>query len=159
MPNSQLRIANFGRTKANATGSLGVGYAVLDQAGTVVIPRTTTGVYQTAPGIYAAYIAFPDTFRGQVLWDTGTAFLTASHASEQYNVEENDPKVGQAWQMVNDITGTINVLYDAQFGRWKIANNQMQFYAADNTTLLATFNLFDDQGNPTMDAVFERVKV
>ena len=135
-----------------------MGYAVLDQVGSVVMSRTTTGVYQTAPGIYAAYVAFPDNFRGQILWDTGTAFLTASYASEQYNVEENDPKVAETWQMVNDVTGSIAALYEVQYGRWKITNNQMLFYASDNTTLLATFNLFDDQGVPTMDAVFERVK-
>ena len=161
MPNAQLRIVNFGRTKANATGSAGVGYAVLDHAGNVVQPRSTSGVHQTAPGIYAAYVSFPDNFRGQVLWDTGTAFLTASYAAEQYNIEENDPKLGQVWQMVNDVTGTINALYDISYGRWKIdkVSNQMVFYRSDNVTEVARFNLFDDAGVPTFDGVFERQKV
>jgi hypothetical protein len=35
----------------------------------------------------------------------------------------------------------------------------MLFYKEDNATLIAEFNLLDDAGNPTMDAVFERVKV
>jgi hypothetical protein len=161
MPIFQLRNVNFGMNRANATGSAGVGYTVLDAAGSVVSPRTTLGVYQTAPGIYAAYIQFPDNFRGQVLWDTGTAFLTTSYATEQYNVEENDPRVASTWQMVNDLTGTIQSLYDVSYGRWKIdkAANQMIFYKADNVTEVARFNLFDDNGVPTFDGVFERQKV
>jgi hypothetical protein len=145
MPLSQLRNVNFGRTRLNATGSSGVGYQLLDTSGGVVSSRTTTGVYQTAPGIYAAYVSFPDDFRGQILWDTGTTFVTASYATEQYNYEENNPRVDS--------------IYDVQFGRWRIVGDQMLFYKEDNATEIARFNLFDDAGNPTMDAVFERVKV
>lgn len=161
MPLQQVRNVNFGKNRANATGSTGVGYALLDVSGSTVAPRTTSGVYQltSGSGIYAAYISFPTTFRGQILWDTGTAFPTASYAAEQYNVEENNPRVDETWQLVHDVTGAINALYDMQFGRWHISNNQMRFYAPDNSTLIAVFNLFDDNGNPTMDAVFQRVKV
>jgi len=295
MPLPQLRNVNFGRSKLNATGSTGVGYQLLNEAGSIVSVRTTTGVYQTAPGIYAAYISFPDNFRGQVLWDTGTAFLTASYATEQYNVEENDPRtatidnnvqyltgavgnitgtlsvmstqMSQVSGTVNDIydtllivsgnvdsisfttnqifgdvttigtqvtqmSGTLNDVYtaildlsgtinslsssaqilsssvyaisssaqiisssavyisssvsllsgaiadlsqisgtlgnieakvdrliDIQYGRWHIINDQMIFYKEDNTTEVARFNLFDENGNPSMDAVFDRVKV
>lgn len=116
-------------------------------------------MYQTAPGIYAAYVSFPDNFRGQILWDTGTAFATASYATEQYNVEENDPKVSLTHTAVSQMSGTLNSVYDIQFGRWRIVNDQMIFYKDDNATEVVRFNLFDDSGNPTMDAVFERVKV
>lgn len=155
----QLKNVNFGRTRLNATGSTGVGYQLLDTAGSVVSSRTTTGVYQTAPGIYAAYISFPDSFKGQVLWDTGTAFLTASYATEQYNYEENNPKVDLTYNVVTSMTGTLNSIYDIQYGRWRIVGDQMIFYKDDNATEVVRFNLFDDAGNPTMDAVFERVKV
>lgn len=267
MPLSQLRNVNFGRTRLNATGSTGVGYQLLDETGVVQASRTTSGVYQTAPGIYAAYISFPDNFRGQVLWDTGTAFTGTFYATEQYNVEENDPRVASTYANTNyitgsvdyisstlhivsgnvdqinstttqifgtvnniqtqvtqmsgtlnnvydlvfDLSGTINILsssvtaisssatiisssayivsssvstlsgaiadlagitgtlgdieakvdrlVDIQYGRWYIVNNQMIFYKEDNATEVARFNLFDDSGNPTMDAVFDRVKV
>lgn len=156
---SQLRNVNFGRTRLNATGSSGVGYQILDTAGSVVSPRTTAGVYQTAPGIYAAYVPFPDNFRGQILWDTGSAFLTASYASDQYNVEENNPHVDEVLSIMNEITGTISSIYDMQFGRWRIVDNKMQFFKEDNITLIAEFDLLDDAGHPTMDAVFERTRV
>ena len=159
MPVSLIRAVNFGKTRANATGSTGVGYTILDSAGAIVSPRTTAGVYQTVSGAYAAFVSFPDSFHGSITWDTGTAFLTASLATEPYNVEENDPKVADTWSMVNSVTGSITLMRDLAEGRWKIVGNQMLFYKSDNATLVATFNLFDSAGNPTMDAVFERTRV
>jgi len=44
-------------------------------------------------------------------------------------------------------------------GRWLIENNQMIFYASDNVTEVARFNLFDEAGLPTETEVFERVRV
>ena len=166
MPLTLLRDACFGSARANVTGSTGVGYTVLDVAGNVVSPRTTTGVYQlvSGSGIYAANITFPDTFNGQVLWDcpsfTGSMgnVLAQAFAAEQQNVQENDPKVADTWSMVNSITGSIAGLVDVAFGRWKIdtAANQMLFYREDGVTLVATFDLLDDTGTPTFDSVFER---
>jgi hypothetical protein len=57
------------------------------------------------------------------------------------------------------ISPKIRSLYDMNFGRWKIVSNQMIFYKDDNVTEVARFSLFDDVGSPTMDAVFERIKV
>lgn len=158
---SQLRNVNFGSRKSNATGSSGVGYTLLDQTGVEEQPRTTSGVYQitSGSGIYAAYISFPEGFHGQVVWDTGAAFSRTYYATEQYNIEENDPRVGETWQMVSNITGSIQTLRDMTAGRWIIENNQMKFYKEDNVTLVATFDLYDDTNTPTMDSVFERVKV
>ena len=162
MPLTLLQNVNFGRNRANMTGSTGVGYTVLDVAGAVVLPRTTAGVYQTAPGVYAANVTYPDRFNGQILWDCPvTASLSASFATEEQNVEANDPRVSDTWQMVNVITGSVKLIRDMTAGRWKIdlSTNVMSFYAEDNTTLVAQFDLFDDLGAPSSDAVFERVKV
>lgn len=157
----QLRNVNFGRTRANATGSTGVGFTLLDVSGSTVLPRTTTGVYQltSGSGLYAAYVSFPDHFRGQLMWDTGAAFSTPAYATEQFNVEENNPRVDDNWRMLNSITGSIETIRGITEGRWKIVGNQMIFYDADNATPVAVFNLFDDGGAPTMDSVFERVRV
>ena len=157
----QLRNCNFGRTRANATGSTGVGYTLIDVTGSITSPRTTTGVYQIASGtgLYAAYVGFPNDFRGQLVWDTGAAFPTASYAIEQYNVEENNPRIDDIDRRTLQMSGTIGQLYDIQFGRWLIAGNQMLFFKEDNVTLIATFNLYDDTATPSMDAVFERARV
>lgn len=133
----------------------------MDVSGTIVSSRTTVGVYQleSGSGIYAAYITFPDDFRGQVFWDTGAIFATKSYAVEQANVEENNPKVDDTLRTVNLMSGTMSQLYNISFGRWRIVSNKMQFFKDDNVTLLVEFDLKDDLGNPTMDAVFERVKI
>lgn len=156
----QLRNVNFGRNRANATGSTGVGFTLLDVSGSVVQTRTTSSVYQLSPdtGLYAAYVSFPNDFRGQLFWDTGTAFTTASYATEQFNVEENNPRIDDIQRTVNMMSGTIAQLYDISFGRWHIIGNQMRFYKEDNVTEVCRFNLFDDLGAPSMDAVFQRVK-
>jgi hypothetical protein len=185
-------------------------------------------------------VSFPDDFRGQLLWDTGSAFSDTYYASEPYNVEENDPRTAEILTQVGALTGTVGAIgseilvisgnidalgsqltvvsgnvdlavsnaaqaainsygtftkilevsssvsnintdfdsvssavssavtvlnsvtqdiYDMQFGRWHVVGNQMVFYRADNVTEIARFDLKDDAGNPTMDAVFERVKV
>jgi len=41
-------------------------------------------------------------------------------------------------------------------GKWKIASNQMIFYDDDNTTVIATFNLFDSAGSPAMTEIYKR---
>jgi len=142
MPQKLFNV-NFGRLKAGATGPTGVGYTVLDKEGVIVTQRTTEGVYQTAPGIYSAYITFPHPFLGQILWDTGGTFTPVVYAAECYtNTEE-----------------LVEKIYQMQFGRWEIVNNQMIFYGEDNTAEIARFDLFDDSGVPSMDSVFKRLRV
>lgn len=168
----QLRIVNFGRSKKDATGDTGVGYKLIDYSGAAVLERTTAGVYQTAPGIYAAYIEFPSEFRGQILWDTGTFFSETYYASEQHNTEENLPDVIYDKLNVIDnkidttvstnltaINDRIEQIYQLTAGRWIIKDNQMIFYKDDNETEVARFNLFDNNGSPSMDAVFDRFRV
>ena len=154
-----LKTSNFGSSRLNATGSSGVGYTILDDMGIIVTPRTTASIYQSAPGIYSANVSFPDDFHGQIIWDTGSAFSDVSYATEQYNVEENNPKVNEVWSMVSSTTGSIQLIRDMTEGRWKISANKMQFFKADNITLIAEFDLFDDVGVPSMDAVFERSRI
>lgn len=156
----QLRNVDFGKNRANATGSSGVGYTLLGDDGSVTQARTTVGVYQLLPdsGLYACNIAFPDNWHGQIVWDTGSVYTT-TYALEQYNYEENNPNSDLTLQIVQNITGSVQLIRDVTCGRWKIVGNQMIFYAEDNLTEVLRFNLYDDTMVPTMDSVFERVKV
>ena len=122
---TQLRNCNFGSTYANATGSTGVGYTIFDDDGIVTTPRTVVGVYQlmSGCGIYAAKVTFPNSFHGQIMWDTGTAFLTASYAAEQYNAEADAAAI-ETWHtkcdtsFAQDSMGRAQLLskYASQFG-------------------------------------------
>jgi hypothetical protein len=48
--------------------------------------------------------------------------------------------------------------YDIEAGNWKIENNQMIFYKIDGSELMR-FDLFDKNGNPSENDVFERRRV
>lgn len=154
---TQLRNVNFGKSLADRVGS--VGYTLIDSTGAITSARTTTGVFQTVSGsgLYATNITFPDGFRGQVVWDSGGG--SPSYATEQFNIEENNPSVDDIKTIVTNTAARVEQLYDIQYGRWKIVNNTMVFYKEDNVTVVATFNLFDENDNPTMDAVFDRRRV
>lgn len=154
----QLRCVNFGKSKADLAT---VGYTLYNPDGSVNQARTTVGVTQTiaGSGIYNAYITFSDSFRGHILWDTGETALLIAYATEQYNYEENNPKVDQIYDQVILVSGSVDFIKKIEGGRWKIANNQMYFYAEDNLTPVATFDLYDEVGTPTNDAVMERRRV
>ena len=57
------------------------------------------------------------------------------------------------------ITTDVSFIKSIEGGRWKIVSDQMVFYKDDNVTEVARFDLFDETGNPSMDAVFERKRV
>lgn len=158
---SKLQVANFGKSKGFATGSNGAGYIVLDVSGSIIISRTTGSVYELSPGSgnYAAYVSYPDDFHGSILWDTGTAFSGTFYAGEEFNYEANNPRVDASNSILQSITGSLQLMVDMTAGRWKIVADQMIFYSlADDTIPVATFDLTDDTGLPSMDAVFERRK-
>lgn len=161
MPLQQVLNVNFGKNRSNATGSTGVGYTLIDLSGSVLSSRSTLNVTQlvSGSGLYQAPIEFPDSYRGSVLWDTGAFFSDTCYATEQYNEEANNPLIRDTYLKLSSMSGSIETLKDYSEGRWIIEGNQMKFYKSDNTTLVATFNLFDDSSVPTEDAVFERVRV
>ena len=53
----------------------------------------------------------------------------------------------------------ITFLKDVEGGKWKIIDNQMIFYKADNTTEIARFDLFNKFGISTTENVFERRRI
>lgn len=55
--------------------------------------------------------------------------------------------------------GDIEFIKGIEGGRWKIITNQMIFYATDNTTEIARFDLKDANGNATIISPMERVRV
>jgi len=52
----------------------------------------------------------------------------------------------------------VDFIKDIEGGRWRIHDKQMIFYASDNITEVARFNLFDKTGTPSGDNVYERVR-
>jgi len=57
------------------------------------------------------------------------------------------------------VAADVTTLKKIESGSWRILNNQMIFYDTNGTTPLFTFDLFDENGNPTSTNVFRRVLV
>lgn len=155
----QLKTVNFGTALADATGSNGVGYTLINMDGSYLQDRTTTDVYQvmSGSGIYSAFVDFDDHIHGQIIWSTGTVFQKVAYAADEFNAEIVDPTV---IQLLNYISGSMQTLVDVAVGNWKIENNQMVcFSSIDSTTPIATFNLYDDVNTPSVENVFKRVRV
>ena len=76
------------------------------------------------------------------MWDTGEA--TPTYASEEYN--GNEYKI--------DFTRHVTT------GRWQInkSTSEMIFYKEDNQTEIVRYELFDEDGNPSVSSVFDRRK-
>lgn len=70
-----------------------------------------------------------------------------------------DIVVGYLESKIDTISTNVNTIKEIETGRWKIVNNQLLLYGSDNTTLIATFNLFDSSGLPTSENPMDRVKV
>lgn len=136
-----LKSVNFGRSKG---GLDTVGVAVYDAEGNISGSRITSGVHEvgSSTGIYACQLEFAPNFSGSILWDTGEG--TAAYASEQYNPTAEQVKFNM------DISG----------GKWTMNDdtNQMIFYASDNVTEVARFDLTDSDGSGSTSSVFTRTR-
>tara|TARA_Y100000592_G_C5399356_1_gene282294 strand:+ start:142 stop:570 length:429 start_codon:yes stop_codon:yes gene_type:complete len=136
-----LKSVNFGKGKG---GLDTVGVSLYDAEGTISGSRITAGVHEVGSntGIYACQLTFAANFSGSILWDTGES--ESVYASEQYNPTAERVKFNM------DIAG----------GKWTMdsSTNQIIFYAADNTTEVARFNLTDSDGAGSVSSVFTRTR-
>jgi len=153
MPVSSTKTVNFGATKSGLAGS--AGYRILDESGQIVRERTTTDISESFPGsgIYSSLVIFPDYFSGSILWDTGEE--SPVFATEEYNYTDN---VAQLQQNVEDIAAHVNFIRGLTAGRWKIDRKSatMSFYDESGDNLLVSYELLDESGQRSIDAVFDR---
>ena len=135
-----LQTANLGKSQGGISGS--IRYTVYDTLGAETIASTNSGIYEvgSSTGIYGVEIDISTQFSGSILWSVNGN--TSVYASEEI---KSDQKMARY----------------IHTGRWKIdqANKQMIFYQDDNSTELARYNLFDRNGNPSIQEIFDRQKV
>ena len=119
-------------------------------------PVTPPSIVEIGLGMYGFQPAPSDIANGTAYIIDGTV-----HANPRYASGALQPGVDVNVDVAAILalcTGINNLLY----GRWEIyttgANaNQLLMYAPDNTTVIATFNLLDINGNPTASApIFQR---
>ena len=57
------------------------------------------------------------------------------------------------------VDDTLTFLKDIEGGKWQIVGNQMVFYNQTGDEVVATFNLFNNAGNPAMTNIYKRERV
>ena len=60
---------------------------------------------------------------------------------------------------IGQVTEDLTLLKNIEGGKWQIISNQLIIYEDDNTTEVMRFNLFDKDGNASMEDVFKRERV
>lgn len=59
----------------------------------------------------------------------------------------------------DQISTDVKFVRDIEGGKWEITNNQMIFYAEDNITEIARFNLYNENGVLSNTNIFSRIKL
>ena len=135
-----LQTANLGKGYADRTSD--IRYTIYDTLGSEEISATNTGIYQlgNSTGLYGVELNLNNRFSGSIVWSIDGN--TSVYATEEIKIDQ---------KMARFI----------HTGKWIIDEDtkQMIFYEDDNTTEIARYNLFDRDGNASIDEIFERVRV
>lgn len=114
-------------------------------------PVNAQAMTEIAGGWYQYdFVAYNDTVDYVIRADGGVGLSDF----ERYTFASNECD-----STISQLDNALEFLQHIEGGRWRIINNQMLFYRDDNVTLVATFNLFDSDGNPTEINVAERRRV
>jgi len=131
---------------------------------TVILAQSTSASLIEGSGTDPQVIAdavWDETVAGHTMPDTFGAKgqkMVPSEDIEDYRVDIS-ALATESGGRLESIENFISFVYNIEGGRWKIENNQMVFYKADNVTEIARFNLFNAQGLPAMAEVVERQRV
>ena len=105
-----------------------------------------------------------------VFEDAAHTIVSTAHSQsvDIFTLETPSPTVGGSvaaavWNkftadhdIANTFGAAVNFIKDIEGGKWRIVNDQMIFFKADNATEIARFNLFDINQNASSTDVFER---
>lgn len=87
--------------------------------------------------------------------------LSAGDYYIEFTITDDDEIVGKSvenLQVVNFVSEETTRILEFTEGNWQIIGDQMLFYSR-SAELLARYDLKDSLGNPSMENVFQRVKV
>lgn len=146
MSYTRFKIASFGQLNS---GLATVGYALFNADGTTNGSRITSGILErgTGSGVYAATVTYPDSFIGEIRWDTGT--VTPLYASEDINpspFEKGQIDMAQSVPLSNTVNTTGDSLHSSRvdaFGNWVLDRTAktLTLYEADGLAPAHTFSL------------------
>jgi hypothetical protein len=136
-------------------GGTGNSLAMPNYSGIVTIRNLQDSEEEIGIGLDAGMVLLDSTITAGTIIVSGVGLLTDNSGPGANVNTDGILNISKIAQGIWDHDGALALYSDVAFikgieaGRWKIANNQMIFYAEDNITELARFNLaYDVNGNP-----------
>jgi len=90
---------------------------------------------------------------------TDISSIESNIATITTDISTIDDNIATITTDISSIETDVEFVKDLTGGRWYINNNQLILYKSDNTSVVATFNLYDAAGLPTMTNVVDRQRV
>ncbi len=90
---------------------------------------------------------------------SGITDITTAISTTESNIRGGDQSLETIKTSLDAAREDLTFVKNIEGGRWKIKSNQMIFYAADNETEVARFNLYDSGGSETSTNVYDRQRV
>ncbi len=152
-PTTSVIFALYGNTGAPLTGAVPVFTTYETLAGVPVTPQPS--IVEIGGGMYGFTPYATDISNGTAYVIDGTA-----SANPRYSAGGLQPGVNVNVDVAS-ILAIVTTISNYLSGRWEIVTsgaqaNQMVFYAPDNVTQIAVFNLLDVNGNPTTTNIMQR---
>jgi hypothetical protein len=134
-------IASFTNAGTPATG-LSATVSIWKTDGTVVV--NASAMTEIAGGFYKyTFSTYNDAYDYVIRADGGNTLS----APDRYKMSAND--LGQ-------VTNPLNLVKKIEANKMKIETNQLKIYEDDGVTVAKTYDLFDENGSPSMTSVFQR---
>lgn len=114
--------------------------------------------------IYAASVTINEVGQYRIIYFTpseyenGTEDIvvdTYDNFRADVSLDEIEEKIDGMITILSTMEEKIELIKQIESGRWKVYKNQMIFYN-DSGVEIIRFNLYDNQGKPTMESVMER---
>jgi hypothetical protein len=157
----------FDSSGAPQTGLSGTWIVLTGADSGITIPSSYAVISEISNGLYKTTIDWSLVVADQSLYegeevvgviDWGVS-LTAPERYTYTSFNTRDYDRHQNFDVLTSTSDSVEVIKEIQTGKWEIDSNQLKLYKSDNTTVIATFDLYDKNGSPTNDAPYSRVKV
>ena len=146
-------------------GSIGIGdIKVKEYSGAVILANKTAAQF-TAMHFNSGNIIIKDTCVSGTLLFAGVGRIYTDDSGANCTIVADDLinkqyTADSVWGHATAIAlrDDVTFIRGIEGGRWQIINNQMVFYAEDNSTEIARFDLLDAAGQGTEENVLQRVR-
>lgn len=105
----------------------------------------SASIVEVLPAVYT--LTFTPSATGHWLIEmvSVSAVFNGTYFIDQHDMDEAYPKIDETWKI--------------ETGKWVISNNQLKLYDGNSSTILYTFDLFNENGLPSMTGVASRIPV